>query len=84
MKVTREHLDALQAFASDTTLSDMQSATLSEISFASAKHFELFSEAERNDLINITFAIFSGLATNMQILGITEDDICGLIINKNW
>lgn len=82
MNITKEVLEALQGFASDTNISELQSATISEISFASAKHFEGFSEDDRQNLVRITYAIFSGLAINMQILGITEDDLCTLIIDK--
>lgn len=82
MEINKNVLNALHEFASDVPLSDINNITLSEISFSSAKHFEDFAEDEKQDLNRIMFAILSGLAVNMQILGITEDDICGLIIDK--
>lgn len=82
MKITEKHLTALEYFASDCTICDVLTANKSEINFASAKHFEEFTEEEQNTLVNIIHSIFEGLSTNMQIIGMTEEELSDLITSK--
>jgi hypothetical protein len=80
--VTNNMLKALEEFASDTNISFLFNTNISEISFASAKHFEEFGEETRQDLVRIAYSVFKGLATNMEIMGITEEEIQNIIIDK--
>lgn len=57
--ITLEHLKALREFCSDYNFLD---GTLADIRFASSKHFEMFTEKEREDLCLIVHFVLSGLA----------------------
>lgn len=62
--IKERQLQALEEFCSDYNDLD---GTKSDIRFASAKHFEDFTEDEREEMIRIVYAVFSGLQTCRNI-----------------
>lgn len=62
--IKERQLQALEMFCSDYNDLD---GTISDIRFASAKHFEDFAEDEREEMIRIVYAVFSGLQTCRDI-----------------